>query len=57
MIVGAGALMAAGCVLRSGIPFDGSLPSYEIITLGVPALSVRNHGRAVASCSLLIRRK
>jgi len=34
VIVGAGALMAAGCVLRSGIPFDGSLPSYEIITLG-----------------------
>lgn len=35
VIVSAGFLMAAGCLLRSGIPFVGGLPSYELITLGV----------------------
>ena len=42
VITGAAAIMSAGCLLRSGLPFVGSgMPSYEMIvavcaTQGVP---------------------
>ena len=34
VVVGAGALMAAGCFLRSGVPFGGELPSYPQVIAG-----------------------
>ena len=33
-IVGAGALMAVGCLLRSGLPFTGDLPDYVTVVGG-----------------------
>ena len=34
VITGAGALMCVGAFLRSGVPFSGTLPSYEMIQAG-----------------------
>jgi FLVCR family feline leukemia virus subgroup C receptor-related protein len=34
VVVGAGFMMAIGCLLRSGIPFDGSLMPYQAVIAG-----------------------
>mmetsp|Transcript_168860 Transcript_168860/g.542751 ORF Transcript_168860/g.542751 Transcript_168860/m.542751 type:complete len:636 (-) Transcript_168860:218-2125(-) len=40
-IVGAAALMAIGCLLRSGIPFVGdTLPSYDVVVAGTMMVAV-----------------
>jgi len=34
VVVGAGALMAVGCVLRAGVPLYGALPPYPVVVIG-----------------------